>query len=46
MRSAGLSVGKLAGMVAITGVVIMVITALIGEYIGPPLDYFATNDAQ
>ena len=29
MRSAGLSVGKLAGMVAITGVVIMVITALI-----------------
>ena len=41
MRSAGLSVGKLAGMVAITGVVIMIITALIGEYIGPPLDYFA-----
>ncbi len=41
MRSAGLSVGKLSGMVAITGVVIMVITALIGEYIGPPLDYFA-----
>jgi lipopolysaccharide export system permease protein len=41
MRSAGLSVGKLAGMVAITGVVLMVITALIGEYIGPPLDYFA-----
>jgi len=41
MRSAGISVGKLAGMVAITGVVIMVITALIGEYIGPPLDYFA-----
>lgn len=41
MRAAGLSVGKLSGMVAITGVVIMVITALIGEYIGPPLDYFA-----
>lgn len=41
MRSAGLSVGKLARMVAITGVVIMVFTALIGEYIGPPLDYFA-----
>lgn len=41
MRSAGLSVGKLSGMVAITGVVIMVITALIGEYIGPPLDYYA-----
>jgi len=41
MRSAGLSVGKLAGMVAMTGVVLMVITALIGEFIGPPLDYFA-----
>ena len=41
MRSAGLSVGKLAGMVAITGLVIMVFTALIGEYIAPPLDYFA-----
>lgn len=41
MRSAGLSVGRLAGMVALTGVVIMIITALIGEYIGPPLDYFA-----
>jgi len=41
MRSAGLSVGKLAGMVATTGVVIMIFTALIGEYIGPPLDYFA-----
>jgi len=41
MRSAGLSVGKLAGMVATTGVVIMVFTALIGEFIGPPLDYFA-----
>jgi lipopolysaccharide export system permease protein len=41
MRSAGLSVGKLAGKVAITGVVVMAITALIGEFIGPPLDYFA-----
>ncbi|MFQ6004987.1 MAG: LPS export ABC transporter permease LptG [Woeseia sp.] len=41
MRSAGLSVGRLAGMVAITGVVVMIITALVGEYIGPPLDYFA-----
>ncbi len=41
MRSAGLSVGNLAGMVAVTGVVIMVATALIGEFIGPPLDYYA-----
>ena len=43
MRVAGLSVGKLAGMVAMTGVVLMVITALVGEYIGPPLDYFARS---
>ena len=43
MRSAGLSVGRLAGMVAMTGVVLMVISALIGEYIGPPLDHFARN---
>ncbi|MFQ5549061.1 MAG: LPS export ABC transporter permease LptG [Woeseia sp.] len=41
MRSAGLSVGRLAGMVAVTGVVVMTVTALVGEYIGPPLDYFA-----
>lgn len=41
MRSAGLSVGKLAGMVAMTGGVLMVFTLLVGEYIGPPLDYFA-----
>jgi len=41
MRTAGLSVGRLAGMVAISGMVLMVITGLVGEYIGPPLDYFA-----
>jgi lipopolysaccharide export system permease protein len=41
MRSAGLSLARLSGMVALTGVVLMVITALVGEYIGPPLDYFA-----
>jgi lipopolysaccharide export system permease protein len=28
-------------MVAISGSVLMVLTALVGEYIGPPLDYFA-----
>ncbi|MFQ5982667.1 MAG: LPS export ABC transporter permease LptG, partial [Woeseiaceae bacterium] len=43
MRSAGLSVGRLAGMVAMTGIVLMVVAALVGEYIGPPLDYFARN---
>jgi lipopolysaccharide export system permease protein len=41
MRTAGLSVVRLAGMVAISGVVIMVFTALVSEFIGPPLDYFA-----
>jgi len=41
MRTAGISVARLAGMVAVSGVVLMVITVLVGEYIGPPLDYFA-----
>ncbi len=43
MRSAGLSVGKLSKMVAGTGFVLLVVTALLGEYIGPPLDYFARD---
>lgn len=43
MRTTGLSVVQLAGMTALSGVVLMVITALIGEFIGPPLDYFARN---
>ncbi|MEX2496747.1 MAG: LPS export ABC transporter permease LptG [Woeseia sp.] len=41
MRTAGISVGRMAGMVAIAGVVLTVLTALIGEFIGPPTDYFA-----
>ncbi len=41
MRTAGLSVVRLAGMVAISGVVLMIFTGVIGEFIGPPLDYFA-----
>ncbi|MEQ8204619.1 MAG: LPS export ABC transporter permease LptG [Woeseia sp.] len=43
MRTAGLSVPQLGGMVAMAGVVLMVTTALIGEFIGPPLDYYARN---
>lgn len=43
MRTAGLSVTRLAGMVAIAGLVLTVITLLIGEFIGPPLDYYARN---
>ena len=41
MRTAGISVAKLAGMVSLSGLVLMILMALIGEYIGPPLDYFA-----
>lgn len=41
MRTAGLSVARLAGMVALSGVVLMIVMGLVGEYIGPPLDYFA-----
>ncbi|MFZ9052720.1 MAG: LPS export ABC transporter permease LptG [Woeseiaceae bacterium] len=43
MRSAGLSITKLSGMVALTGFVLFVCTGLLGEFIGPPLDYFARN---
>jgi lipopolysaccharide export system permease protein len=43
MRSAGLSVRRLAGMIAVTGAALLVFTALIGEFIGPPLDYYARS---
>ena len=43
MRSAGLSVVRLSGMVALSGLVMLVITGLIGEFIGPPLDLYARN---
>ena len=43
MRSAGLSVGKLASMVGVAGLTMLVLTGLLGEFIGPPLDYFARN---
>ncbi len=43
MRSAGLSVRRLAGMIAVTGAMLLVITALIGEFIGPPLDHYARS---
>lgn len=41
MRTAGLSVARLAGMVSLSGVVLMILTGVVGEFIGPPLDYFA-----
>ena len=43
MRSAGLSVGRLATMVSLSGLVMLVFTALIGEFIGPPLDFYARD---
>ena len=43
MRSSGLSVRELAGMVAIAGAVMLVLTGLLGEFIGPPLDFYARN---
>ncbi len=43
MRSAGLSVSRLARMVALSGFVLLVLTALLGEFIGPPLDFYARN---
>ena len=43
MRSAGLSVTRLAGMVAVSGLVLLVLTGLLGEFIGPPLDFYARN---
>ena len=43
MRTAGISVGKLARMVGISGGILVVVTALLGEFIAPPLDYFARS---
>jgi lipopolysaccharide export system permease protein len=43
MRSSGLSIRKLATMVSLSGFVMFVFTALIGEFIGPPLDFYARD---
>lgn len=43
MRSAGLSISRLASMVALSGGVLLVFTALLGEFIGPPLDFYARD---
>ena len=43
MRAAGMSIRKLAGLVAVPGVILMVVTGLLGEFIGPPLDFYARN---
>ena len=41
MRAAGLSVWRLASMVAVAGFILVIITGLVAEFIGPPLDYYA-----
>lgn len=41
MRAAGISARRLSGAVAISGVVLAVIGAALGEFIAPPLDQFA-----
>lgn len=41
MRASGLSVMRLSSMVAVSGLIMLVATALIGEFIGPPLDLYA-----
>ncbi len=43
MRSAGLSVVKLAVMVSVAGLVMLIFTGLIGEFIGPSLDFYARD---
>ena len=43
MRSAGLSVRELAVMVGLSGGLLLVLTGLLGEFIGPPLDFYARN---
>lgn len=43
MRASGISVRRMAGMVALTGFVLLVCAALLGEFIGPPLDFYARD---
>lgn len=43
MRSSGLSIRRLATMVAVSGLVLLVFTGLLGEFIGPPLDFYARD---
>jgi len=43
MRSAGLSIVRLSGMVGVAGLTMLILTGLLGEFIGPPLDYYARN---
>ena len=46
MRTAGISMPKLASMVALSGLVIASAAALVGEFIAPPLDYYGRTMRQ
>ncbi len=43
MRASGISIRRMAGMVALTGFVLLVCAALLGEFVGPPLDFYARD---
>ena len=43
MRASGYSMVKLAGMVGLSGFALLLLTALVGEFIGPPLDFYARD---
>ncbi len=43
MRASGMTVTQLARMVGLSGFVLLVLTGLLGEFIGPPLDFYARN---
>lgn len=43
MRAAGITVGKLSVMVAVSGAVLLFVAGLVGEFIGPPLDQYARD---
>jgi lipopolysaccharide export system permease protein len=43
MRSAGISIIEMSGMVAFSGAVMLILTGLLGEFIGPPLDFYARD---
>lgn len=41
IRSAGVSVNRLARAVLVTGILLSLVTLALGQYVGPPLDQFA-----
>ena len=43
MRSAGLSMSELSSMAAFSGGVMLIFAGLLGEFIGPPLDFYARD---